>query len=121
MKSLFILILSPTLAFGWSLHYLVTDRALSAIKDPAYDKPIAVEDLETFLKKESKDVKKLLDEYDEWFKSRKPSRFRHIEFQSPTEKGFLIAARLNPNLHFQYVKRLLPGEKIHSSPIPWQK
>lgn len=111
---LLVSLLGPfNLAHAWSLHYLITDRALQHPAMKFTDALVPVEALEDFLKDQRQPLKKLYAEYYDWLSSHQTKRFKRMVFnpETPTTEMFLKAGRLNPTTSFALVNRILPGNK----------
>jgi hypothetical protein len=93
-------------AHAWGHHYLVTARALEKTDLPT----VRAESLERFLAAEMPALQKTFGEYYDWLESRGTKRFARMTFEQPTRRGFLRAARLNPNANVALVVRRLPGQ-----------
>ena len=100
-------------ARAWSLHYLVTDRALAL---PGWENRLAdtvkVESLDSFVTDRQADLAPLFAQYYAWLEQTGAKRFKPVIFDAghPGSAAFLRAARLNPTSVFSLVNRVLPGQ-----------
>lgn len=100
--------------FAWGSHYLVTDRLF---EHPSTAKLVAgtvePESLDSFVRAQRTQLKKLFADYYAWLAKRESARFTAQTFDpaKASVAEFLKAARLNPKTKFPLVSRDLPGEK----------
>jgi hypothetical protein len=115
----FIFFSSSTHVFGWFNHTHGTYLALEELDFIKNAKPVKVEKLEAFLKKEREGLKKLLDEQEVFLRENSvyyPNRPEALVFNPPDnfslKEHFLKALRFNPQTKLAYYIQELPGTKV---------
>jgi len=69
-------------AYSWSLHYLVSDKALNHPSMAYTSKKVKVEPLESFLESEENGIAKLFEVFYNTLKKRKSKRFKRMKFNT---------------------------------------
>jgi hypothetical protein len=123
---LLLLFLVPaTRVAAWSQHPLITYPVVEAIPAVHDAQPIAVENLESFIGAEEKELESLLAAEEAWAK-------KNLQWYAPLPAGlvfkatgnladsrlrFCHAIRINPRVIFPLYLQLLPGDEMKGRPL----
>lgn len=121
LKKLFIitLFILPGAVFAWTNHFLGTYLSLEVSDEITKAKPVKVESIETFLKKEAEGISNLFKELEEdCLKeiSNCPKKPDSIQFDpkdtANLRKNFLRNLRINPKIKLKLFIQEIPGANI---------
>ncbi len=115
---LIILLTIPASLLSWTNHFLGTYLSLEISDEISKAKPVKVESIESFLKKEGANITKLLNEIEEESIKEienypaKPATIQYDPNAANSKESFLKALRLNPTLKLKLYIQELPGSNI---------
>jgi hypothetical protein len=116
--SILVFLTIPASVFSWTNHFLGTYLSLEVSDEISKAKPVKVESIESFLKKEGANITKILDEIEEQSIKEienypvKPTTIQYDPNAPNTKESFLKALRLNPTIKLKLYIQELPGANI---------
>ncbi|MCX5851160.1 MAG: hypothetical protein NT072_03760 [Deltaproteobacteria bacterium] len=111
-------IFSPRNVYAWTEQPLISYRILQVIPEVRNAEPVVVEDLDSFLIAEEKNLADLLAQEEKWARQNlsyyKPLpdvlAFQPTGYRSDVRQRFCHAIRVNPDFYFSLYLQLVPGE-----------
>ncbi|MDX1959860.1 MAG: hypothetical protein SFU98_14915 [Leptospiraceae bacterium] len=119
-----VLISLPVLS--WTNHFIVSYYSLLSMQEIQTAKPVVVESLDNFVKKEAAGLAKLLEEQEEYARKNFPNyspRSNDLKFDPTSKnlkKSFLESLRVNPNIKLALFLQKISSEKLKQR-MPYQK